>query len=106
MQGLSDAAALIFFVACGVSRWAFFHLTAEALEDGPTGSVPYFEVPSIVTGLARVRVLSIAWRQGAVGEDLRVGVRPIAPGRFHTLALVFVVHGSPMVSTRIRIPKP
>ncbi|MEC7946673.1 MAG: CDP-alcohol phosphatidyltransferase family protein [Myxococcota bacterium] len=106
MRGLWDAAALIFFVACGISRLARFNVTAEALEDASTGKVAYFEGTPIPTSLALVLVLFIAWRHGAVGEDLWFSVRQLGPGRFHPLVLMFVVSGSLMVSERIRIPKP
>ncbi|MEC8424077.1 MAG: CDP-alcohol phosphatidyltransferase family protein, partial [Myxococcota bacterium] len=62
MRGLWDAAALIFFVACGISRLARFNVTAEALEDASTGKVAYFEGTPIPTSLALVLVLFIAWR--------------------------------------------
>src|SRR5215218_5176914 len=41
MQGGWDAAALIYFVCCGVSRLARFNVTAESLA-GDSGKVKYF----------------------------------------------------------------
>src|SRR5216117_3161408 len=42
LQGGWDAAALIYFVCCGVSRLARYNVTAEELA-GASGKVAYFE---------------------------------------------------------------
>src|SRR5688572_30045110 len=69
MQGGWDAAVLIYFVACGVSRLARFNVTASALSEG-TGKVKYFEGTPIPTSLLLVIVLAIAAWTGAVSERL------------------------------------
>lgn len=106
MRGMWDALALIFFVACGIGRLARFNVTSETLADASTGKVKYFEGTPIPTSLALVLALFVAWRQGAVGEDLWFGVLQLGPGRLHPLVLMYVLSGSLMISERIRIPKP
>jgi CDP-diacylglycerol---serine O-phosphatidyltransferase len=106
MRGLWDAIGLIFFVACGISRLARFNVTADTLTDGETGKVRYFEGTPIPTSLLLVIVMFVAWRQGAVGDDLWFGVVQPGVGRFHPLVLMYVLSGSLMIAERIRIPKP
>ena len=72
MQGLYDRVALVFFVACGVSRLARYNVTAEKLADGGD-KVKYFEGTPIPTSLVLVVVLGAAAWQGAIGEQLWFG---------------------------------
>ncbi|HVJ24666.1 MAG TPA: CDP-alcohol phosphatidyltransferase family protein, partial [Burkholderiales bacterium] len=52
LDGGWDAAALIYFVCCGVSRLARFNVTAEALSAGSaSGKVAYFEGTPIPTSV-------------------------------------------------------
>ncbi len=51
-----DAAALCYFVACGISRLARYNVTAAALSD-ETGKVKYYEGTPIPSSLALVLVL-------------------------------------------------
>src|SRR5881275_83904 len=51
MQGGWDAAALIYFVCCGVSRLARFNVTAEQLAGDDSGKVKYFEGTPIPTSV-------------------------------------------------------
>lgn len=106
MRGLWDALALIYFVSCGIGRLARFNVTADALTDLETGKVKYFEGTPIPTSLALVLVLFIAWRTGAVGDDLWGGVWQLGPGKLHPLVGLWVLSGSMMISERLRIPKP
>lgn len=103
MQGLYDRVALVFFVACGVSRLARYNVTAEQLSDGGD-KVKYFEGTPIPTSLVLVVVLAAAAWQGALGEQLWFGAVTLAGFTLHPLVLLFVASGSLMVS-RIRIPK-
>ena len=104
MQGLYDRIVLAFFVACGVSRLARFNITAEALADGPSGKVRYFEGTPIPTSIALVALLALAAGQGALHEGLWGGRLLIAGFTLHPLVLLFALSGSLMIS-RIRIPK-
>ena len=103
MQGLYDRIILVFFVACGVSRLVRYNITAEALA-GDDGKVKYFEGTPIPTSMLLVLVLAVAAWQGALGDQLWLGVVHIGGFKLHPLALMFAVSGSLMVS-RIRIPK-
>ncbi len=103
MQGLYDRVVLGFFVACGVSRLARYNVTAESLSDD-AGKVKYFEGTPIPTSLVLVLLLAFAAWQGAIGEQLWLGVTKIGGFTLHPLVLVFAISGSLMIS-RIRIPK-
>jgi len=103
MQGFWDRIVLLYFVACGVSRFARYNVTAEKLA-GDSGKVKYYEGTPIPTSLLLVIVLWIAAVQGSVGDSLWGGVLHLGGFRLHPLALMFALSGSLMIS-RIRIPK-
>ncbi|MGZ8984227.1 MAG: CDP-diacylglycerol--serine O-phosphatidyltransferase [Methylotenera sp.] len=103
MQGLFDRIILLFFVASGVSRLARYNVTAEKLSAG-TDKVKYFEGTPIPTSLLLVFVLALAVWQGALGNQLWLGVLHIGGFQFHPLTLMFALSGSLMIS-RIKIPK-
>jgi CDP-diacylglycerol---serine O-phosphatidyltransferase len=105
MQGGWDAAALIYFVGCGVSRLARYNITAESLSAG-SDKVAYFEGTPIPTSVLLTGVLAFAGWQGRVGEQLYGGAYAIGPWDFHPLVLLFVLSGSLMISKTIHIPKP
>ncbi|PFH07756.1 CDP-diacylglycerol--serine O-phosphatidyltransferase [Collimonas sp. PA-H2] len=103
MQGLVDRIILVFFVACGVSRLARYNVTSEKLSDGD-GKVKYFEGTPIPTSMLLVLVLAAAAWNGALGEQLWLGVVYVGGFQFHPMVMMFAVSGALMVS-RIRIPK-
>ena len=103
MQGLYDRIALVFFVACGVSRLARYNVTAEKLSEG-SDKVKYFEGTPIPTSLVLVIVLAVAAWQGALHEQLWLGEQVLGGFTLHPLVLMYVASGSLMVS-RMRIPK-
>ncbi len=103
MQGLFDRIALVFFVACGVSRLARFNVTAEALSDS-SGKVKHFEGTPIPTSIVLVAMLAVASAMGSIRDALWFGAMDIGDFKLHPLVLLFVLSGSLMVS-RIRIPK-
>ena len=105
MQGGWDAAALIYFVGCGVSRLARYNVTAESLSAG-SDKVAYFEGTPIPTSVLLTAILAFAASQGRVGEQLYGGSYTLGPWDFHPLVLLFVLSGSLMISKTIRIPKP
>jgi CDP-diacylglycerol---serine O-phosphatidyltransferase len=105
MQGGWDAAALIYFVGCGVSRLARYNITAELLSAG-SDKVAYFEGTPIPTSVLLTGVLAFAGWQGRVGEQLYGGAYAIGPWDFHPLVLLFMLSGSLMISKTIHIPKP
>jgi CDP-diacylglycerol--serine O-phosphatidyltransferase len=104
MQGGWDAAALIYFVCCGVSRLARFNVTAESL-GGAGGKVAYFEGTPIPTSVLLTGVLAFAAWQGRLGNSLYGGAVDLGPWVLHPLALLFVLSGSLMISKTLRIPK-
>ncbi|MEO7548190.1 MAG: CDP-alcohol phosphatidyltransferase family protein, partial [Ramlibacter sp.] len=73
LQGGWDAAALIYFVCCGVSRLARYNVTAEALSEG-ADKVKYFEGTPIPTSVLLTGVLAFAAWQGRVGGAIYGGV--------------------------------
>jgi CDP-diacylglycerol--serine O-phosphatidyltransferase len=104
MRGVWDAAILIYFVACGVSRLARFNVTAEALSAG-ADKVKYFEGTPIPTSLILVGVVAVLVWLGRVGDALPFGVVPLGPWALHPLTLLWGVSGSLMISKTVRIPK-
>jgi CDP-diacylglycerol--serine O-phosphatidyltransferase len=100
-----DALALLYFVACGISRLARYNVTAEALA-ADTGKVRYFEGTPIPTSTLLVLVIvGLAWR-GRTGADLPLGVVSLGVLTVHPLSVLFVISGSLMISKTLRIPKP
>ncbi|MBU8974813.1 MULTISPECIES: phosphatidylcholine/phosphatidylserine synthase [unclassified Lysobacter] len=105
LQGGWDWIVLSYFVGCGVSRLARYNVTAEALSGGDD-KVKYFEGTPIPTSLALVIVLAVAASQGAIGDNLWLGMVQLGPWQFHPLVLMFALSGSLMISKTLRIPKP
>jgi CDP-diacylglycerol--serine O-phosphatidyltransferase len=104
LRGGWDAAILLYFVGCGISRLARYNATAAALSDD-TGKVKYYEGTPIPTSLLLVVMLGVAFMQNRIGDQLWLGVLQLGPWKLHPLALVYALSGSFMIST-IRIPKP
>jgi CDP-diacylglycerol---serine O-phosphatidyltransferase len=104
MQGGWDAAALIYFVCCGVSRLARYNVTAESMS-GASGKVSYFEGTPIPTSVLLTAVLAFAAWRDRIGDSLYGGAFAIGPWMLHPLVLLFVLSGSLMVSKTLHIPK-
>src|SRR5438105_10764270 len=92
LQGGWDAAALLYFVCCGVSRLARFNVTAEGLADAG-GEVKYFEGTPIPTSVVLTALLAFAQWQGRTGDELWGGAIALGPWALHPLALLFVLSG-------------
>lgn len=106
MQGGWDAAALVFFVCCGVSRLARYNVTAESLSSSSdSGKVSYFEGTPIPTSVLLTGVLALAAWQDRIGASLYGGVYSVGPWELHPMVLLFVLSGSLMISKTLRIPK-
>jgi CDP-diacylglycerol--serine O-phosphatidyltransferase len=105
LQGGWDAAALIYFVCCGVSRLARYNVTAEQLADDASGKVKYFEGTPIPTSVVLTGVLACAAWEGQFGDRIWGGVVDLGPWDLHPLVLMFVLSGSLMISKTLRIPK-
>lgn len=106
LRGAWDAAVLVYFVVCGVSRLARFNVTATTLTDPNTGKVRYFEGTPIPTSLVIVALLGVAFALDATGPNLWGGALRIGPWVFHPLVLVYAASGTAMASATLRIPKP
>lgn len=104
MRGGWDAAVLVFFVCCGVSRLARYNVTAESLSAG-SAKVMYFEGTPIPTSVVLTAVLAACAWTGGVGESLPFGAMQVGPFVFHPLVLMFLLSGTLMVSKTLRIPK-
>jgi CDP-diacylglycerol--serine O-phosphatidyltransferase len=105
MNGLWDAFALLYFVACGISRLARYNITADTLASAK-GKVTYFEGMPIPSSTVLVLfIVLLAWL-GRVGPALPLGVLRLGPSDLHPLVFVFVLSGSLMISKTLRIPKP
>jgi len=105
MQGGWDAAALIYFVCCGVSRLARYNVTAEQLAGDESGKVKYFEGTPIPTSVVLTGILALAEWRGRTGDALWGGSVDLGPWALHPLALLYVLSGSLMISKTLHIPK-
>lgn len=105
LDGGWDGIALVYFVACGVSRLARYNITAEALSADASGKVKFFEGTPIPTSVALVGVLAFAASRGQIAGALWFGHVALGPWTLHPLVLMYVLSGSLMISKTIRIPK-
>jgi len=104
VRGVWDAVCLMYFVACGISRLARYNVTAPALA-AQTGKVTYFEGLPIPSSLLLVGLMAyLAW-SGHWQAELPFGSFVLGVGTLHPFSLIFVLHGSFMIS-KVRIPKP
>jgi CDP-diacylglycerol---serine O-phosphatidyltransferase len=105
LTGVWDVLALLYFVACGISRLARYNITADALAAGH-GKVPYFEGTPIPTSTLLVVLIVVLAGLGRIGPHLPFGVVSLGPFNLRPFALLFVLSGSLMISKTLRIPKP
>ena len=85
MTGGWDAALLIYFVCCGVSRLARYNVTAEQLAEGGD-KVKYFEGTPIPTSVLLTGVLAMCAWKGRIGDELWGGAWSLGPWLLHPLA--------------------
>ncbi|HET7541360.1 MAG TPA: CDP-diacylglycerol--serine O-phosphatidyltransferase [Polyangiaceae bacterium] len=104
LRGEGDALCLMFFVACGISRLARYNVTAASLS-AETGKVPYFEGMPIPSSLLLVSLWVVLFALGRRGDSLPLSVWHFGSVSLHPLSLLYVAHGSAMVSKTLRIPK-
>lgn len=105
LNGAWDTAALLFFVACGISRLARYNITSEELAD-ESGKVAYYEGTPITTSLTLVVLLVVLTWLDRVGSNLPGGAWTLLGGDLHPLVFLYVLSGSLMISKTVRIPKP
>jgi CDP-diacylglycerol--serine O-phosphatidyltransferase len=104
MTGGWDAAILIYFVCCGVSRLARYNVTAEQLS-GADAKVKYFEGTPIPTSVLLTGILAICAWKGRIGDELWGGGWSAGPWILHPVVLLFALSGTLMISKTLRIPK-
>jgi CDP-diacylglycerol--serine O-phosphatidyltransferase len=104
MRGGWDALCLMYFVACGISRLARYNVTAATLSD-QAGKVRYFEGLPIPSSLLLVLLLAVLAGLGRWQSELPLGALSLGPATLHPLALLYVLHGSAMISKTLRIKK-
>jgi CDP-diacylglycerol--serine O-phosphatidyltransferase len=104
IQGGWDAAILVYFVCCGVSRLARFNVTAESMSD-EGGKVKYFEGTPIPTSVILTAVLAWQAWNGSLGANLAGGAWQLGPWLLHPLSLLFLLSGTLMISKTVHIPK-
>lgn len=97
MSGLIDQLALLYFVACGISRLARYNITAEVMA-ADTGKVSHFEGTPIPTSVLLVLLLLALTRAGRIQTRLPFGSLSIGGADVHPLVLAFVFAGSLMIS--------
>jgi len=105
MRGGWDAAALAYFVCCGVSRLARYNVTAEKLAIDESGKVKYFEGTPIPSSVLLVALIAFAAWHGRTGDAVYFGQWQIGPWPLHPLVLLYALSGSLMISKTLRIPK-
>jgi CDP-diacylglycerol---serine O-phosphatidyltransferase len=105
LMGFWDLGALLYFVACGISRLARYNVTAEKLAGG-SDKVAYFEGTPIPTSVLLVLLIGgLAWA-GRIDGAIPGGATTFAGQTLHWFALLYVLSGSLMISKTLRIPKP
>ncbi|HEY3122154.1 MAG TPA: CDP-diacylglycerol--serine O-phosphatidyltransferase [Vicinamibacteria bacterium] len=105
LTGIGDGIALLYFVACGISRLARYNITAEQMSQ-ETGKVTYFEGTPIPSSVLLVILLVALTHAGRVDAALPGGAIQVGPVELHLIALLFVLSGSLMISKTLHIPKP
>lgn len=105
MRGGWDAAVLVYFVSCGLSRLARYNVTAAVLAD-QSGKVKYYEGTPIPTSVALVLTLGVLLWLGKTGDALPFGAVELGPWTLHPLVLLYALSGSAMISKTLRVPKP
>ena len=80
MTGMWDTLALLYFVACGISRLARYNVTADTLAAN-SGKVPYFEGTPIPTSTGLIVLIVVLVWLGRVGPNLSLGVFTLGPFR-------------------------
>jgi len=105
LRGGWDALCLVYFVACGISRLARYNATAARLSDS-RGKVTYFEGLPIPSSLLIAGILAALAAAGRWNDALPFATWHLGPAELHPLSLLYLAHGSAMISKTLRIPKP
>jgi CDP-diacylglycerol--serine O-phosphatidyltransferase len=100
-----DAIVLMYFVGCGISRLARYNVTSSTLSDAK-GKVTHFEGFPIPSSLLLVVILAFLTSRGLWQDEIPLGAVSLGPFDLHPVVLLFLLHGSAMISKTIHIPKP
>ena len=104
LRGGWDLLILVYFVTCGISRLARYNVTAATLAD-EKGKVRYFEGMPIPSSLLVAAIMAGLAGAGRWQERLP-GAIHLGPFQLHATALLYLAHGSAMISKTLRVPKP
>jgi CDP-diacylglycerol--serine O-phosphatidyltransferase len=99
LDSVLDQFALMYFVACGVSRLARYNITADAMA-ADAGKVTYFEGTPIPTSVVPLACLMLAFHYDLMSPVRLLGVD------VHPLSALFFLSGCLMISKTFRVPKP
>ncbi|HET6279722.1 MAG TPA: CDP-alcohol phosphatidyltransferase family protein [Polyangia bacterium] len=105
LRGGWDAALLVYFVGCGISRLARYNVSASSLSDDQ-GKVTHFQGLPIPTSLLLAAILAALAAAGRSAGELPLGALQLGPWQLHPVAVLYFIHGSAMISKTLRIPKP
>ncbi|KAI1848350.1 hypothetical protein JX265_008870 [Neoarthrinium moseri] len=102
-----DHVFLAFFVLCGLTRLARFNVTAANIPHDASGKATYFEGTPIPTTLGLDALMAYWVSKGWVLDQVPLGLWLEGTAfEFHPIVLMFLVHGSLMVSKSLHVPKP
>ncbi len=104
LDGGWDAAALLFFVAAGLSRLARYNVTSADLSDS-SGKVRYFEGTPIPSSVLLVGLWAVLLARDSIGTEIPWGSVDLLGLTLHPLVFVYVVSGCAMISKTLHIPK-
>ncbi|KAJ1913342.1 CDP-diacylglycerol-serine O-phosphatidyltransferase [Tieghemiomyces parasiticus] len=106
LQTNLDIVAMVYFVACGISRLARYNATVASLPKDSTGKIHYFEGTPIPTSIAIVGLFAYLVYIGRLGPSVAFGEYHVGGGfTYHPLVLLYVFSGTTMISQTLRIPK-
>ncbi|KAG2173816.1 hypothetical protein INT43_005236 [Umbelopsis isabellina] len=116
MRTRLDAFGLTYFVCCGLARLARFNATVALFPKDATGKVSHFEGLPIPSSLAIVGFLAYSinglnlsntdkFPLSILQLPMPMGINA-KYGEIHHFTLLFVMHGTAMISRTLRIPKP
>lgn len=104
LRGGWDAAILIYFVCCGLSRLARYNVTAAAMAD-EQGKVKYFEGTPIPTSILIVLFWAYLVAKGQIEAQMLGGSFNLLGMQLHPISLIYFVSGSAMISKTLHLPK-
>jgi CDP-diacylglycerol--serine O-phosphatidyltransferase len=105
LRGGLDAAALVFFVGCGIARLARYNATAASLSD-ERGEVRHFEGVPVTGSALLVGALGACAAGGHLGTALPLGAHALGPLTLQPLAPGYALAGAAMISKTLHVPKP